>query len=449
MAKVNYNYDTFAEDVTTLGQASSKLSLLEEKFDLNKYPNLDSRIKSLLESRYGISKIGTAAKDTAATINTYNNWLLEANQNAKSTENSVRNHAREISPEAISSTFSGGNTSQSDGTSLSDGNKINSQTLSALPSEIQETIRERLKSAGYTDAEINKILNGEQEVSKKTFDMISSEISKMTSNNSDAKTKIKKVLGDNLFDADGALNKSVLAATMLTGTKTLTENNINFGSKTGIKNTDNDKLNLTESEEENTSVGSILSKFGKGISKIIPEAVNATKDVKTGNASLIASGVSLVGSAGGAVAITHKNNKMLEFTKKDFDGLDKFTKNAFVECLKSLRCTTKEIETIMTSTYRIHEQEIMTHIRNIKKAEKASAFIGQDIYSIYKFTFYGVENEINNFKLFLIMIIDGINISDKYNFYNVLNRTFKNKKDINMIYTGINYLDYIVTPVVK
>ena len=451
MAKVNYNYDTFAEDINTLGQASSKLSLLEEKFDLNKYPNLDVRIKRLLESKYETSKIGTAAKDTAANINNYNNWLLEANQSAKDTENSVKQHAQEISPEAINSTLAGENTGTTGVSTDGDGYQINSQTLSELPSEVQSTIKESLKAAGYTDDQINKILNGEQTIDKKTLGTISSDLSKVSGNNNDVKNKVKEVLGNTVFNDDNTINEGVLTTTLLssTGAGIALGADITSGKKIDTYGTDGSKENKDEESEESTSVGSILSKFGKGISKIIPETVSVTENMKTGNASLIASGISLVGASGATAVLAHKNHKVLEFSKKDFDSLDKFTRTAFMDCLKTLGCTKKEVETIMTSTYRIYEEEITAHKKNIKKAEKLSYYIGQDIYSIYKFTFYGVENEIDNFKLFLIMIIDGINISDKYNFYNILNRVYKNKNDINMIYTGINYLDYIVGSIVK
>ena len=62
---------------------------------------------------------------------------------------------------------------------------------------------------------------------------------------------------------------------------------------------------------------------------------------------------------------------------------------------------------------------------------------------MYGFDPYRSDGIIDEFKMFLILIVDGVSIGNKHNLFKILNNIFEDPKDKNNSYIGIYYEKYL------
>ena len=91
----------------------------------------------------------------------------------------------------------------------------NPETWANLPSGEKETFIKKLKQVGYTDEEIQKIINGEVPVSKLKLEKLASDLEALYKKDPSIRQKIKDLYGIDIFNDDGTINKDKLALAMI------------------------------------------------------------------------------------------------------------------------------------------------------------------------------------------------------------------------------------------
>lgn len=199
---------------------------------------------------------------------------------------------------------------------------------------------------------------------------------------------------------------------------------------------------LTSGKSEENSKNKMFGFNSRSMSRLIPELSEKLKEgldksamlaVSAGAASSIASGSALV----------RKNAKKIRFDKTNFAALDQKTREAFIKCLEQEGLPKPEIEIVMTSTYKISENRLYKFINSVEKAAEISKLLTVKINDMYGFNPYNSDGTIDEFRMFLILIVDGVSIGNKHNLFKILNNIYEDPKDKNNNYIGIYYEKYV------
>lgn len=199
---------------------------------------------------------------------------------------------------------------------------------------------------------------------------------------------------------------------------------------------------LTSGKSEENSKNKMFGFNSKSMSRLIPELSEKLKEgldksamlaVSAGAASSIASGSALV----------RKSTKKIKFDKTNFAALDQKTREAFIKCLEQEGLPKPEIEIVMTSTYKISENRLYKFINSVEKAAEISKLLTVKINDMYGFNPYNSDGTIDEFRMFLILIVDGVSIGNKHNLFKILNNIYEDPKDKNNNYIGIYYEKYV------
>lgn len=199
---------------------------------------------------------------------------------------------------------------------------------------------------------------------------------------------------------------------------------------------------LTSGKAEENSKNKMFGFNSKSMSRLIPELSEKLKEgldksamlaVSAGAASSIASGSALV----------RKSTKKIKFDKTNFAALDQKTREAFIKCLEQEGLPKPEIEIVMTSTYKISENRLYKFINSVEKAAEISKLLTVKINDMYGFNPYNSDGTIDEFRMFLILIVDGVSIGNKHNLFKILNNIYEDPKDKNNNYIGIYYEKYV------
>lgn len=199
---------------------------------------------------------------------------------------------------------------------------------------------------------------------------------------------------------------------------------------------------LTSGKAEENSKNKMFGFNSKNMSRLIPELSEKLKEgldksamlaVSAGAASSIASGSALV----------RKSTKKIKFDKTNFAALDQKTREAFIKCLEQEGLPKPEIEIVMTSTYKISENRLYKFINSVEKAAEISKLLTVKINDMYGFNPYNSDGTIDEFRMFLILIVDGVSIGNKHNLFKILNNIYEDPKDKNNNYIGIYYEKYV------
>ena len=180
----------------------------------------------------------------------------------------------------------------------------------------------------------------------------------------------------------------------------------------------------------------------RSMSRLIPELSEKLKD-GLDKSAMLAVGAGAASSVASGSALVRKSTKKLKFDKTSFATLDQKTRAAFINCLEQEGLQKPEIEIVMTSTYKISENRLYKYINSLEKAAEISKLLNVKINDMYGFDPYRSDGTIDEFKMFLILIVDGVSIGNKHNLFKILNNIFEDPKDKNNSYIGIYYEKYL------
>lgn len=178
----------------------------------------------------------------------------------------------------------------------------------------------------------------------------------------------------------------------------------------------------------------------------IPKVPSVTKTVKTKGANVgVLAAAALV--AGGSVAsggiMIGKKYKSERFTPSDWASLETDTQMTIESLMRNVGFTDDEITTLQNSNFKISADELNSHKTKIEKATKDAIEIEESLYAQYGYSMFNPSGSVNDYILFVTMIIDGKNPSDSYNMYNYINMGLPDPSDSDLGYSGISMLDYI------
>ena len=92
---------------------------------------------------------------------------------------------------------------------------ITKEGWNSLSDEEREKVKSKLKSLGYTDSEIEAILNGGGSVSKLSLDAVAKTLEEAIKTNPGLREEIKSRYGLDVFNSDGSVNKDKLGIALL------------------------------------------------------------------------------------------------------------------------------------------------------------------------------------------------------------------------------------------
>ena len=199
---------------------------------------------------------------------------------------------------------------------------------------------------------------------------------------------------------------------------------------------------LISGNSEENNKNKMFGFNSRSMSRLIPELSEKLKD-GLDKSAMLAVGAGAASSVASGSALVRKSTKKLKFDKTSFATLDQKTRAAFINCLEQEGLQKPEIEIVMTSTYKISENRLYKYINSLEKAAEISKLLNVKINDMYGFDPYRSDGTIDEFKMFLILIVDGVSIGNKHNLFKILNNIFEDPKDKNNSYIGIYYEKYL------
>lgn len=190
----------------------------------------------------------------------------------------------------------------------------------------------------------------------------------------------------------------------------------------------------------------LIETLGKGFGKLVNSVTpsSSTGGVKNASAGIIAAAsIAATGAAatGGGLFIKKKLS-YIRFTPDDWICLEEPLRNIIVDDMRNAAFLDDEIETLKNSKFKIKTDEIMEHVKKIEEAYKNDVETEQLLKDVYSFSLYDDDGKVDKYLLFITMIIDGKNLADAFNLYNVINQNLSNPEDADFIYSGISMEDY-------
>lgn len=167
-------------------------------------------------------------------------------------------------------------------------------------------------------------------------------------------------------------------------------------------------------------------------------------NTKGANAAVLAAASLAAGaSAAGGGIMLGKKLKQIIFTPKDWASLSEDNQTTIEALMLNIGFSTEEVELLKNSTFKISADELKTHSKKISNIVNDSEEIEESLNAQYGYEMVDSSGNVNNYLLFITMIIDGKGIDDNYNFYNVINMGI-DPDEADFSYTGIQMKDYIV-----
>ena len=102
----------------------------------------------------------------------------------------------------------------------------------------------------------------------------------------------------------------------------------------------------------------------------------------------------------------------------------------------------EDIERFINSTFKIKVTEFDEYLNDIKKVNEVDVGFEIEVNDMYGFSCFDSEEKLVKYAVFIMLIIDGINLSDDFNLYNILNVSL-DEEDVKLNYNGLNMADYL------
>lgn len=230
-----YNSDQLNSAADMFENNSTELSSFESELT-RFYYNIDSRLRQLYKDELSAIKNNTL-KESATTSNGLKDWLTNIIGDAGTTESRLADEASRVSTEigrntgGTGGTYTGNpynyeSTTPMPGTtavptSPTDTLTIDPGAFDELPEEDQEKVKGRLKDAGYTDPEIEDILDGLVPVDKKTTEKIENLLKESVKDNPKTIEILEETSELDIVDESGNVDLNNLQLSELIAAKNL------------------------------------------------------------------------------------------------------------------------------------------------------------------------------------------------------------------------------------
>ena len=378
---------------------------------------------------------------------------------------------------------------------------IDSEKWANLPASEKEKITSKLREVGFTDDEIQQIINGQKPVSRYMVDKMSIELEELLKNNASLRQRIKDLYGFDIFNPDGTINKDKLAIALLIDGKNPNDkydlqkiiNELKYGQKIQVgavsgPNITNsapimEQTKIEDSKVEDKEIEKIVSggaiaggtmgaadaaeavaetlatEQEKNIAGVlgdltgsvgsIGKAVAPTGgNIETNNSSagiIAGAGLAAAGAIGGGGAYAHHNLLKLTFTADDFYSLSGEDQNAILNDMTKSGYTEEEIIRFKESDFCVDDSFITDISKAIKKSAEMSEEVKKQIRDKYGYDLLDALNKTNKYKIFATALIDGKNASDDFNLYNILNPILSETNLTNLTYFGLLLEEVLLT----
>ena len=381
---------------------------------------------------------------------------------------------------------------------------IDPKAWDALSAGEKEIIIKKLKEVGYTDDEIKKIKEGQMGISKLKLQTISDKLEDIYKKDPSIRQKIKDLYGIDIFNDDGTINKDKLALVLLIDEKNPNDkydlekllkeysgsviNDINPNSNKISQGNidlreDNPAQNPTNGESVAGNVGEIVE--GGSIAQGTMGAASAAESIAgeiateqektlsgllgdltgsvgsigktiaptggtitTNNSSagiIAGAGLAAAGALGGGGAYLHHNMQQLTFTPDDFYALSDEDQNAIINDMRKTGYTEEEIAQFKESDFCVDDSVISSIGKAIKKSVEINEEVKNQLREKYGYDIIDALNKVNKYKAFATSLIDGKNVSDDFNIYNILNPILSETELTNLTYFGLIMEEVILT----
>ena len=224
-----------------------------------------------------------------------------------------------------------------------------------------------------------------------------------------------------------------------------------FGSKTAGSQANNNSKNANGKNGTSGTAGqkstSSTSRTGAGAINTRTGGLNGS-GVRTGSTrylsplSVAGIGLAAGGLLAGAGILARNQFYTYTFTPDDWHSLDGETQNAAVEDFKRIGFDDEEFNYFTSATFKIKATELDEFIKKVKKAKDIDTQLDAELMQMYGFTCINNDDDVDKYRLFLMLIIDGRDPLDETNIFNILN-TSLDEDDVDFIYSGLNYEEYI------
>lgn len=303
-------------------------------------------------------------------------------------------------------------------------------------------LRQFLASLGYSPEDISAIVHGKRQLTPEELEKLKQWLDELEKTNPELAAKLRK-----LFGLLGGAGSEGGATGSIGGAGTTIGEITNIESSLGgqVIAAEAKLSNVNGLEGGSTSLARVAkSGIKKMASKISPYVGNNGEiDNKTNNnAALIAAGILGGGAAAGGGAVIGKKLSVIRFTPEDWDALGADYQSIIQRVMKRSGLTDEEIEIFKISKFQILASEINEHVKRIEKAYEVNPEVEEDLVNLYNFSMFDETHKVVKYLLFITMIIDGRNLIDQYNMYNIINQNFDDVDDADFIYSGITMDEY-------
>ena len=336
-----------------------------------------------------VNQTSMSLDDEINDINNYNSWLNETYNDYLATKKNTQGIADQ-KPEDIQGTLDGTTTGQGDA-AKTETKKLNPSDFQALPSNVQDAVRQKLKELGYNDAEIEKILSGQMEIDQATWNAINGVIN-ATNANGDAGVNQGGTGGDGSTgsgESDGETPQTIIGGLKPGDNGGTGGSGIGIGS-TGLTDVDgllgktngdaDDVLgDLSDINGDGTDGlfgdGSLLAGSLGNTSGIVPKTESGV-DVKKGSvgAGLGIAGLGGLAAAAGSVAIAGKKKKDEDEDGETNDDEDNLDNVEILDGDDEVAAGAAGIAGIIAAELALSEKDKKDE-DDVKKAEEQKAFV--------------------------------------------------------------------------
>jgi len=332
-----------------------------------------------------------------------------------------------------------------------------------LPEETKNEIKDFLAGLGYSEEEISDIVHGKKQLTDEELEKLKAYLAKIAETNPELANKIRRIFGlpEVKYGSEGEKSDQPIER-LDTDTDDIGDHDKDKtkGGEDSIVDgqsiaaglpgtTEKDGVNPLDAASSISNANSdILKAIGKGASKLASGVVpylggngDAGKNL-AGSGVIAAAGLAAGGAAAGGGILVGKKLSVIKFTPKDWNALGEDYQKVIEKVMRRSGLTSEEIETFENSKFKILTSELKEHVKKIEKAIDNNPTFDDDFVRLYNYSLLDDNNKIVDYLLFITMIIDGRNIIDEYNMYNIINQNLEKVDDADFAYSGISMEDY-------
>lgn len=489
---ITYNWDDLQEAAVKNENLSSDMTSTMEA--LQELLSIDSRVRDKFYRSFSAARIASEDLEGQKTKNDEDTQHID-NSIADGIATETGNQGSDI-PTAGVDTDIGKGGDATDPTKFT----VDPSVWADLPAGEKETIIKKLKELGFTDDEIQDMINGKIGVSKLILDKVAGDLEELYKLDPSIRQKLIDLYGFDIFNDDGTINKTKLAIALLMDGKDPNDaydlqkliSELKYGTFNPEDHPGNEIIpnhtteppqvilptdppiesivtggvaaagtmgaanaaeavaeTLADEHEKDLAgiLGDLTGSVGRLGKAIAPDGGKIATN--KGGAGLIAgAGLAAAGALGGGGAYAHHNLMTLTFTPDDFYSLSDDDQNAIINDMRKTGYTEDEINTFKESDFSVDDSFMSDIVKAVKKAAEINDEIKDQIKDKYGYDLLDALKKVDKYKLFATSLIDGKNASDDFNLYNLLNPLLADTDLTNLTYFGLIMEEVILTEAV-